>query len=247
MKLILEQNEAAFELPQQGALLIGNDEDCQVQINRPEIWGRHAAIHVDDYGYVLKVESSPITVNGTTIESSCMLYAGDELKLAGLTLFLVDDNYIPKAVNQAGQFESEDCSEELSSVFGLRCLNSSQNGAFVKSNYHHPDGWHIFRTDAKLALIANNQAVFVNGQQVESAWLKNGDQVHYNNERFNVECPGHSGYSKFSPSHPRNVMLSESLREAETPESPKNSLRPHYWWLTLLLGLIVLVLVIWLL
>ena len=244
MKLTLEQNEATFDVPEQGALLIGNDEDCQVQINRPEIWGRHASITATGYGLVLKVESTPIDVNGISIKSNCLLYPGDELVLAGLSMLLVDDDYIPKAVKATDELERSSNTEELSSVFGLRQLTGERNGAFIKSGYHHEDGWDIYRNGAKLALMSNNQAVFVNGQRVDNTWLKNGDRIRYHNDWFNVECPGHSGYSKFSPSHPRNVMLSEALTDSETEQNPTHSWRSHYWWITLLIGLLVLVAVI---
>ncbi|KAA3644394.1 MAG: FHA domain-containing protein [Proteobacteria bacterium] len=246
MKLILEHSETVFDIPQQGGLRIGNDEGCQVQIDHPEILNLHATISNAGYGHVLQIESIPIMVNGTAVKSCCMLYPGDELKLADWVMMLVDDDYIPKAVSEPQQFKEAVRSEELSSVFGLRHLTGEQSGAFIKSDYHHQDGWHIYRTDSQLALISNNNKVFVNGQQVgESAWLNNGDRIHYHGQWFNVECPGHSGYSKFSPSHPRNVMLSESLTEESDSDSHQaKALRPHYWWITLLIGLGVLVAVI---
>jgi hypothetical protein len=244
MKLILENSKAVFDVPEEGRIMIGNDEDCQVQINHPEIWGRHAVILANKYGYVLEIESKPISVNGIIIESSCMLYAGDELTIADLSLILVDDEYIPKTVKVSEEFDQSSEQEELSSVFGLRQLNGEDNGAFIKTTYHHPDGWTVYRNEARLALFANNKTVFVNGQQVDSAWLQNGDRIHYMGERFNVECPGHSGYSKFSPSHPRNVMLSEALSESETEDSKKPPLNTHYWWITLVIGLLALIVVI---
>jgi|GEM_PF-2493477 len=246
MKLILENSEAVFDVPEQGRLMIGNDEDCQVQINHPEIWGHHAIIHATQFGYVLQLESSSIVVNGIDIKSGCMLYAGDELTIADLSLLLVDDEYIPKTVKLTEEFDQSSDQEELSSVFGLRHLNGEHNGAFVKKTYHHPDGWTVYRNEARLALFANNKPVFVNGQQVDSAWLQNGDRIHYMDDQFNVECPGHSGYSKFSPSHPRNVMLSEALSEteSETEDSKKPPLNTHYWWITLVIGLLALIVVI---
>ncbi|MCX7544345.1 FHA domain-containing protein [Marinicella gelatinilytica] len=247
MKLILEHSEAIFDLPEKGSLLIGNDEDCQVQINRPEIWGRHASIDVLSYGLVLQAESSPILVNGTSISSSCLVYPGDKLMMSDLMMRLVDDDYVPKEINSLQQFNHNERPEDMSSVFGLRQLFGEQNGAFIKSDYHHKDGWKVYRTDAKLALISNNHPVFVNGRQVHNTWLQNGDRLQYKDQHFNVECPGHSGYSKFSPSHPRNVMLSESMSEADIKNSHKKSLRPHYWWLTLLTGLVLLLLIILLL
>ncbi len=244
MKLILEQNQASFEVPKNQPLLIGNDENCQIQINRPEVWGVHAKINRTGYGLILQVESTPLEVNGINIHSQCMLYPGDVLTLSDLAMLLVDEDYIPKAVKQAASFDALSDTEDLSSVYGLRHLSGAHNGTFIKSNYHHPDGWHIYRNDSEMALITNKQPVFVNGKQVENIWLKNGDRIRYHELQFNVECPGHSGYSKFSPSHPRNVMLSEALDETEQAQAPRQSWRTHYWWITLLLGLLVLIMVI---
>ncbi len=244
MKLILEHSDAVFDVPENGALRIGNDEDCQVQINRPEIWGVHAIINTTRYGRVLKVESTPIEVNGCDIQSECLVYPGDRLVIADLKMSLLDDDYVPKFIKETDQFDNTSINEDMSSVFGLRQLSGDRNGVFIKSDYHHPDGWHVYRTDAKLALLSHNQAVFVNGQQVDSTWLKNGDRIRYGNEWFNVECPGHSGYSKFSPSHPRNVMLSEALTETAQDNKSTSSWRAHYWWLTLLVGLLALIVLI---
>lgn len=244
MKLLLEQSETVFDLPEKGALYIGNDEECQVQINHPEIWGQHAVIKSNDYGLVLQVESEPVVVNDIPIKSACLLYPGDVLTIADLQLRLVDDQYIAKAIKATDEFNESPHSEEVSSVFGLRHLTGELNGGFIKSGYRHPQGWQIVRNGSRMALLTHNQPVFVNGQQVEDTWLDNGDRIFYHSERLGVECPGHSGFSKFSPSHPRNVMLSEALNETESAEHVKPSIKTHFWWITLVIGLLALTAVI---
>lgn len=245
MKLTIEHSDAAFDIPLKGVLRIGNDEDCQVQLNRPEVWGVHALITDTGYGYVLKIESAPIRVNGERIENGCLLYAGDGIEVSDIKMYLVDDNYIPKTVKQTDAFEDQQSADEHSSVFGIRPLSGAHNGQFVKSHFHHADGWHIYRSEGQLALVTNNQSIRVNGQSVENIWLKNGDRIAYKDLLLRVECPGHSGFSKFSPSHPRNVMLSESLNETSPqPAKTAQSWRTHSWWITLLLGLLLLIVVI---
>lgn len=244
MKLKLKHSETVFELPNGGNLLIGNDDDCQVQINRPEIWGRHAEIQSMPYGLILKVYSSPLIVNGFNINDRCMIYPGDEITVVDLVLLVVNENYIPKSVNENIPLQHNESREDISSVFGLRRLSGSHSGQFIKADYQHHSCWEVKRSDAKLALLAHQKEVLVNGQEVDKTWLNNGDRIRYGESLFSVECPGHSGYSKFSPSHPRNVQLSESVTGIQAEESKNKSVSHHYWWLTLLIGLVILFIVI---
>lgn len=242
MKLLIKKTGTSFAVPDKEPLLIGNSSECQLQINHPQVRGCHARILKLSYGYILEVESAPFTVNGIEIKERCLLYPGDELLLADIRLLMVDNNYVPLAVKESLNIEADanDMSQQLSSVFGLRYLNGFNSGSFIRQEFNHDSGWCIQRGETQLIFNANNADVFVNGQSVDSAVMQNGDTIVTAKDRFRVESPGHSGYSKFSPSHPRNVQLSESLHtkeETAARHSWWSRLRPHFWWLTIIVGM----------
>lgn len=242
MKLLIEKTGTSFSVPDTAPLLIGNSSECQLQINHPQVWGCHARIQKMSYGYILEIESALFTVNGIEIRERCLLYSGDELMLADIRLLMIDNNYVPLAVKESHnkEVDADDMSQQLSSVFGLRYLNGINSGSFIRQEFKHDSGWSIQRAETQLIFKANNAEVFVNGQSIDSAIMQNGDTIVTAKDRFRVESPGHSGYSKFSPSHPRNVQLSESIRTKEETSSRHSwvsRLRPHLWWITLIVGM----------
>ena len=231
--------------------MVGNDFDCDVQINHAKIWGKHFAIVEHEYGCVLTVYNDALMVNETPINEQCMLDSGDVITIDELTFRLLDDTFVPK--DSAFDPEHEDLSplENMSSVFGLRSHVPSHAGQFIIDHFNHPKGWHVYRYNHELHLIDDDGHTLLNGLPVGRAQLKNGDVIDCEKERFKVELPGSSGFSKFSPSHPRNVQLSESFATNVEDESGERQavnkpgfLAKNLWWLTLLAGLIVLLVAI---
>ncbi len=248
MYLIIENTQKTFPFPEHKTLLVGNDFDCDVQINHPKIWGRHFAITEHSYGCVLDVFDEPVRVNGLLIKEQSMLDAGDLIIVDDMKFLLVDDQYIPKDSNVNHTNVSIDQDKSISSVFGLRNFSPLESGQFIIDNYHHQDGWHVFRQDNELHFIDNKNKTLLNGLKIAQAKLSNGDVIINSNYKFKVELPGTSGFSKFSPSHPRNVQLSESFGQPEKTkdkdsQSKNNFVKNNLWWLTILVGLIILVLV----
>ncbi len=249
MYLIIENTQKTFPFPEQKTLLVGNDFDCDVQINHPKIWGRHFAITEHSYGCVLEVFDEPVKVNGQVVKEKSMLDAGDQIEIDELTFLLVDDQYIPKDSNVNHTNVNIEQDKSISSVFGLRNFSQPQAGQFIIDNYHHQDGWHVFRQDNELHFIDNKNKTLLNGLKIAQAKLSNGDVIVNKNYKFKVELPGTSGFSKFSPSHPRNVQLSESFGQPETKQSKDspattNFFKNNLWWLTILVGLVILLLVV---
>lgn len=250
MYLAIENTKKYFSFPANGSLLVGNDADCDVQINHPKIWGRHFVITQNDYGCVLDVFKDFVLVNGQTVNEKCILDTGDVLQIDEVSFRLLDDTYIPKdsQINHTN-ITIED-NPNASSVYGLRSFSDESMGQFLIDNFHHPDGWHVFRKDKELHFVDNKHKTFLNGLQIAQAHLSNGDVISNEKYRYKVELPGTSGFSKFSPSHPRNVLLSESVGGSE-PKPDSNSsqfgegfLKNNLWWLTLLVGLGILILII---
>ena len=250
MYLVIENTNKSFSFPANKALLVGNDADCDVQINHPKIWGRHFVITENDYGCVLDVFKDFVLVNGQNISEKCMLDTGDLLQIDELSFRILDDSYIPKdsQINHTNVKIEE--SQNASSVYGIRSFSAESTGHFMIDDFHHPDGWHVFRKDNELHFVDNKHKTFLNGLQIAQAQLSNGDTISNEKYKYKIELPGNSGFSKFSPSHPRNVLLSESVDDGKSkPDVNPQSLRVGFmknnlWWLTLLLGLVILVVII---
>lgn len=248
MYLILENTNKTFAFPENQIILVGNDSECEVQINHPKIWGRHFSITHHDYGSVLDVYTDCLLVNGQKIIEKCVLDAGDLLQIDELNFRLLDDEFIPKEsqLNQSDLKVSENAN--TSSVYGVRSFSEESAGQFIIDDFHHPDGWQVLRKDDELHYVDSDHKTLLNGMEISQARLRNGDMISSSSYKFKVELPGTSGFSKFSPSHPRNVLLSESVKPPESSSVQTASagsvfLKNNLWWLTLLLGLLVLVVI----
>lgn len=249
MHLVIENTKQSFPFPDSNVLVVGNDFECDVQVNHPKIWGRHFAITQKKYGCVLQVFDHGVTVNGLPIKEKCLLDTGDLIKVDDFPFRLLDDKYIPKDSSLNHTNVEIDKKKNQSSVFGLRSFAPDSAGMFIIDDYHHPDGWHVFRDLNELHLIDNKQKTRLNGMKIAQAKLSNGDVIASDSYKFKVELPGTSGFSKFSPSHPRNVQLSESMLEhdnlASKPKAKsKDFFKNNLWWITLMVGLVVLSLVV---
>lgn len=251
MHLVIENTKQSFPFPDNNVLVVGNDFECDVQVNHPKIWGRHFAISNKSYGCVLQVINQGVTVNGLPIKEKCMLDTGDLIEVDDFPFRLLDDQYIPKDSSLNHTNVVIDKKKNQSSVFGIRSFDLDSAGLFIIDDYHHPDGWHVFRDQNELHLIDNKHKTRLNGMKIAQAKLTNGDVIASAEYKFKVELPGTSGFSKFSPSHPRNVQLSESILEhnAQETKSKSNSKSKHFlkhnlWWITLMVGLVVLSLVV---
>ncbi|MCB1582273.1 MAG: FHA domain-containing protein [Xanthomonadales bacterium] len=249
MHLVIENTKQSFVFPSNGVLVVGNDFECDVQVNHPKVLGRHFAITKKSYGCVLQVFDKGVTVNGVPITEKCLLDTGDLIKIDDLPFRILNDQYIPKDSNLNHTNVEIDKKKNQSSVFGIRSYAGDTTGLFIIDDYHHPDGWHVFRDQNELHLIDNKQKTCLNGLKIAQAKLSNGDVISTANYKFKVELPGTSGFSKFSPSHPRNVQLSEAILH-QTIDSgyggggSKAFFKNNLWWITILVGLVVLTLVI---
>jgi pSer/pThr/pTyr-binding forkhead associated (FHA) protein len=249
MYLVIENTKKSFLFPANKSLLVGNDADCDVQINHPKIWGRHFVITQNDYGCVLDVFQDFVCVNGEKINEKCILDTGDVIQIDELSFRLLDDTYIPKdsQINHTNVTIKD--KKNTSSVYGIRSFSDQTTGQFLIDDLHHPDGWHVFRKDNELHFVDNKHKTFLNGLQIAQAQLSNGDIISCERYKYKIELPGTSGFSKFSPSHPRNVLLSESVSgdpksDAHNSVLGEGFLKNNLWWLTLLVGLGILVLII---
>ena len=66
-----------------------------------------------------------------------------------------------------------------------------------------------FVNDSLTLLCKKDNEVEINGNKANYVILKNGDYITTGEAKYCVESPGSSSFSKYSPSHPRNIQLSE--------------------------------------
>ncbi|MFC3195490.1 FHA domain-containing protein [Marinicella sediminis] len=249
MYLVIENTKKSFQFPDNHVLLVGNDFDCDVQINHPKIWGRHFSITEKSYGCVLEVFDQSVRVNGFEVKERCLLDTGDLISVDELNFRLLDDQYIPRdsALNHTNVTVQEN--KNVSSVYGIRSFTAGSMGQFIIDDFHHQDGWHVFRQKHELHFVDNKHTARLNGMPIAQAKLSNGDIIANGDYKYRIELPGTSGFSKFSPSHPRNVLLSESMTQSKDESGDGDNgrqgfLRNNLWWLTILVGLIILLIVI---
>lgn len=250
MYLLIDNNGESIELPQKHRVLIGNDAACDIQIGYRELQQKHFIIRREPFGLILETFAT-IKLNKTPVQQQCMVETGEAINIGDLTLRIMDNEFIPlnSTINHA-QIKIQQ-QPNHTAVFGLRSFDRASSGCFIIDDFHHPEGWHLIRQKNELHLLDSRQTTRLNGLKISQAMLSNGDVICGKNYKYKVEKPGSSGYSKFSPSHPRNVLLSEALNEQGEQPSPNSEsttnqsfIKNNLWWLTMLFGLLVLLLLI---
>ncbi len=249
MHLVIETTKKSFPFPVNNVLVVGNDFDCDVQINHPKISGRHFSIEKKSYGCVLNIFDQIVTVNNLPVAEKCLLDSGDLILIDDLPFRLIDDQYIPKDSKLNHTNVVLEKAKNESSVYGVRSFVDDNAGYFIIDDFHHSDGWHVFRNNNELHFIDNKHKTYLNGLQIAQAQLVNADVITGDHYKYKIELPGTSGFSKFSPSHPRNVQLSESFtrkneKKPAIQQQKHNFVKNNLWWLTILVGLIVLMIVV---
>ncbi len=244
MQLLQINNQKTSPFPIKEEVVVGTDFDCDIQLNHPVLQGKHFIIKCLPYGCTLKVLVGKLKVNGTTISKQCMIEPGEIIQIDDLLLRLVDDEYVPLD----SQFDANQLNPKTkpnqSAVFGLRSYDQKDQGQFIIDDFHHPDGWHVMRQENALHFIDQQRITHLNGKKIPQAALINGDVIIGADYKYKVELPGTSGYSKFSPSHPRNVLMTEQINPDNLAPTQKATLKSNLWWITLLAGLSLLMLLV---
>lgn len=246
MHLLIDNNGETIKLPKQRKVLVGSDADCDIQINYSKLKGKHFVINSEKFGLVIEAIAD-IKINQTPIRQKSMIETGEAINIGDLTLRIMNGEFIPldSTINHTKIKIQQQANH--TAVFGLRSFDHSSSGCFIIDNFHHSEGWHIIRHDNELHLLDSKQVTRLNGLKISQAELSNGDVICGTNYKYKVEKPGSSGYSKFSPSHPRNILLSESLSEKNEPKPvvedvPYYFIKSNLWWIAILIGLLALLL-----
>ena len=140
---------------------------------------------------------------------------------------------------------------------GLRSYNNGSNGELAilgsdnkfkyKTEKSNDTPFMISYVDNKLTLLCKKtHNLLLNGNACNYSQLKNGDIINTSHAKFIVESPGTSSFSKYSPSHPRNMQLSEEYLETEEDENPNNNsyLKDNLWWISMVTGLVIIAIIL---
>jgi hypothetical protein len=252
MQVIINNSET-YTIPLSGKLNFGSNDDCDVCIS--ELEQPYAfSIKLEKYACIIDVVGDKaIQLNRIQVKKQALLNPGDQLNIGNLELKVIDDNKLPRIATTPFKLNNEtyDRKELLTSVTGLRSYNLENNGELSildsNSNFTHksdsdtPFAVSFVNNDLTL-LCKKGEFLKINGNQSDCAVLKHGDFITTHKSKYCIESPGSSAYSKYSPSHPRNMQLSEEyLEENSYPTSSKNSFfKKHLWWISMLSGLIII-------
>jgi hypothetical protein len=246
-------NSRIETIPLSGKLVFGCKEDCDVSLS--ELNQAHAfSIKLEKYACILDVNGDePVHVNQLTIKNQAILNPGDHLKIGDVELSIIDDNNLPRVATTPFKLSDEnvDSKELLTSVTGLRSFNSNSNGELSildsKTNFTHKSvsdtPFAVSFVNRSLTLLCKKgHSIKINGNECDFAVLKHGDFITTKESKFCIESPGSSAYSKYSPSHPRNMQLSEEYLEDDSSNalSKTSFFKNNLWWISMVSGLMII-------
>ncbi len=251
------KNKDSIQLPLLGHVIFGTDQICDVimdsEIESPR---KIFSIIHDKNACVLEVfNDETIHINDLLVIEMAILHPGDVIYFEDQTLKIVNENRLPQNCSIPFKLNvSDDEQHLLTSVSGLRSFNEASNGELTIVGEHNsfthkplsekdiPFSVSYIKDNLTL-LCKKDETIEINGNKANYVILRNGDYISSGTAKFCVESPGTSSFSKYSPSHPRNIQLSEEYLQDEDSQqniTKESFIKRNMWWLTLLLGLIVI-------
>jgi hypothetical protein len=254
-------NKDSIPLPLLGHVIFGTDDACDVILNTNNTEARKicSIIH-DKASCIIEVfNDENILLNHLPIKEMAFLNPGDIVHIEDHQLKLVNENGLPKECNTPFKLNNQKDSEHLlTSVSGLRSFNKNTYGELTivghqNSFTHKP----ITESDVPFSvsyindnltlLCKKDESIEINGNKANYVILKNGDFITSGDAKYCVESPGTSAFSKYSPSHPRNIQLSEEyMIDIENTHS-SGFIKKNLWWISLIIGLIIIAIILYIL
>ncbi len=256
-------NQDAIHLPSLGHMLFGTDEKCDVVLDFITDTPKKAfSIISDKVSCILEVfNQEQVFINNLEVHEMALLHPGDVISIGSQKLKLIDENSLPKSCSSAFKMvKKENLDNHLStSVSGLRSFNKNSFGQLAiigsKNSYTHKPfndndiPFSVSYIDDELTVLCKkDKSIFINGNKANYAILRNGDYITTGFSKYGVESPGTSSFSKYSPSHPKNIQLSEEyLINDNSKQSTSNSfIKNNLWWISLLAIVILTAIVLYL-
>ncbi|MBL4660769.1 MAG: hypothetical protein JKY19_10465 [Alcanivoracaceae bacterium] len=243
-------NQDSILLPLLGHVIFGTDEACDVIFEN--ITGspkKICSVIRDKASCILEVfNHEQVVVNDHIIKELAILHPGDIIQIENQQLKIIDENTLPKNCSTPFKLIEQDINNKLiTSVSGLRSFNRNNNGELAivgsqNSFTHKPVNdkdipFSVSYIDDNLTLLCKkDKHIFINGNKASYTILKNGDYISTGFAKYCVESPGTSSFSKYSPSHPRNIQLSEEYlvtNKDEHKESNGLQTNNKLWWIIL--------------
>ena len=256
-------NQDSIQLTLLGHVIFGTDPACDVVLNESDDQPRKiCSIIYEKSACILEVfNQEQVDLNNITIKEMAILHPGDHIQIDHHSLILIDENALPKACTSPFKMiDNDEHNELITSVSGLRSFNTNTSGQLnlvgnQSSFTHKPLAQDdipfsvSYINDQLTILCQKDKHIFINGNKANYAILKNGDYITTGVAKYCVESPGTSAFSKYSPSHPRNIQLSEEylLDNTEERQPTTGFMKNNLWWITLILGLIVFAMVLYIL
>jgi hypothetical protein len=250
-------------LPLLGHVIFGTDEACDVVLpdfaDTSDSPRKICSVIHDKAACILEVfNQEEILVNNLPVKEMSILHPGDIIRIDNQELKIIDENNLPKACSIPFKLNSSNPEDEklMTSVSGLRSFNKGSYGELTivgnKNSFTHKPlatediPFSVSYINETLTLLCKkDEYLEINGNKADYVTLKNGDYITTGFAKYCVESPGTSSFSKYSPSHPRNIQLSEEyLVDNSTKKSSDSFIKKNLWWLTLLSGLILIAIVL---
>jgi len=256
-------NTSTVTLPLMGHVIIGNNDVCDVVLDyKTETPMKICSIVYDKSVCILEVfNDETLFINQLPIKHRAILHPGDTIKIGDNNLRIINENALPKACSTPFKMiKSKDHSHHMvTSVSGLRSFNYDTFGELAivgnQSSYTHKVlndddiAFSVSFIDNHLTLLCQkDKHIYINGNRANYVMLKDGDYISTGQAKYCVESPGTSAFSKYSPSHPRNIQLSEEYFidiKGKTGNGHKyNFLKKHLWSIILFTVLIIITIIL---
>jgi|GEM_PF-1099346 len=249
-----------ISLPLLGHVIFGTDESCDVKIDlATHSHEKICSIINDKSACILEVFSNDVFINHLPIKEMAILHPGDVIHIEDQYLKIINENKLPKESTSAFKITKPTSSEDhiLTSVSGIRSFNKGSYGELTiigdqNKFTHKPTSeddipFSVSYVDDNLTLLCKkDETVKINGNKASYVILRNGDYISTNTSKYCIESPGTSSFSKYSPSHPRNIQLSEEYQtnvDSNAKDTSQNFIKKNKWWFLSLAGLVLITLI----
>ena len=250
-------NKDTIQLPSLGHVIFGTDEACDYVFDiKDNSIKKLISIIQDKAACIIEVfNDQDLYVNNRQVNKMAILHPGDIIKVNQQTLKIVNENDLPKECKAPFKINKKTDLDELliTSVSGLRSFNVNDYGELTivghqNSFTHKPLSKKeipfsvSFVNDSLTLLCQKDKEIEINGNKANYVILKNGDYITSGGAKYCVESPGTSSFSKYSPSHPRNIQLSEEYLVDNNDENKSKGsfIKNNLWWITLMISLITI-------
>lgn len=256
--------------------LIGKGRDCDIRLDDPSLLDVHLQLEVDGDRITLAEVEPEVLVNGASVQPGHALVHGDRLQLGHMQLEIVDPKKVAQSastkVAEAKAWRLQGLSSALSNkhydVIGTVTLGRATS-CDISLGVAHLSRQHARLTPGPKGLLVEDlgsaNGTYVNGERIEKAMLKTGDELKLDTLRFRVFAPGaeedpdktslrpavvtpapkHTpaaqAPARAVPTMPRTAAVAAPVVEHEAPSETSGS--GANWWLLAALVVVVLAVV----